>query len=400
MKNLKNLDGLSVVAIDLDIWSGQTKLEDLDLSLQEGYNNEVVKLGNKRLVSRKVLRPFDRIKSAVRRQMLRRGIPFLTGYAIPAEQLEECVNEIEKLKAEFNDAVTEFLTEYEKSLQEWIDDNPNDEQVIRRGALPLTAVAKRFGFTWDAFSVQSSDHEKAKENLDSTTGKLGTKLIDSIQETALDFWDRVLSGRTSVGITCHITLREMKGKLEGLSFLDSRSKPLIELLDRVIAQSELPESKCGRDYVEPFFSQLTSAVLILADKKRMEQYLQGYSQSAIQPTLLEATTAHAATAASPAVAAEQEPAPETSDEDFFAALDIGVKKDVVTSKPTEAKAEVVEEEKTTEIEAVVEAKKEVAQVETKAEIVEVQAVVQAEVETLEAEVLAPVTFGLGDTPLF
>ena len=182
MKNLKNLDGLSVVAIDLDIWSGQTKLEDLDLSLQEDYNQEVVKLGNKRLVSRQVLRPFDRIKSAVRRQMLRRGVPFLTGYAIPATQLEDCIKEIEKLKDEFDSAVNEFLSQYENNLDEWIRQNPQDEAAIRRGALPLKAVAKRFGFTWDAFAVQSVEHNQAKKNLDMTTGQLGSKLIESVQE--------------------------------------------------------------------------------------------------------------------------------------------------------------------------------------------------------------------------
>lgn len=389
MQNLKNLDGLSVVAIDLDIWSGQTKLEDLDLSLQENYNQEVVKLGNKRLVSRQVLRPFDRIKSAVRRQMLRRGVPFLTGYAIPASQLEDCIKEIEKLKIEFDNAVSDFVSDYDKNLEAWISQNPQDESAIRRGALPLKAVTKRFGFTWDAFAVQSVEHEQAKKNLDGTTGQLGSKLISSVQDAALDFWNRNLRGRSSVGITCHLTLREMKSKLDGLSFLDARTKPLIALLDRVIDEAARPESKCGRQYVEPFFSQLTSAVLILADNNRMNEYLDGYEQHQQEslPSLLEGT------GTTTVVAATKE-STEMSSKEFFSTLLGGSIKavpvdyvgDTEVGKPVAIKPEaVVEDEIEIKSEAVVE-----DEIEIKPEVV-----TGNELETPCVDAQAPVGFGFG-----
>lgn len=382
MQNLKNLDGLSVVAIDLDIWSGQTKLEDLDLSLQENYNQEVVKLGNKRLVSRQVLRPFDRIKSAVRRQMLRRGVPFLTGYAIPAGQLEDCIKEIEKLKIEFDNAVSDFVSDYDKNLEAWISQNPQDESAIRRGALPLKAVTKRFGFTWDAFAVQSVEHEQAKKNLDGTTGQLGSKLISSVQDAALDFWNRNLKGRNSVGITCHLTLREMKSKLDGLSFLDARTKPLIALLDRVIDEAARPESKCGRQYVEPFFSQLTSAVLILADNNRMNEYLDGYEQH-LQEQLPDLLDGHATPVAA---IAPTNASVEMSAKDFFSSL-LGDLKAVPVDH--------VDDEKTNP------SAKPEAKIEVEADV-KPEAKIEADDELVAPCVAAqaPVGFGLGSMPIF
>lgn len=286
-ENIKNLDGLAVISIDLDIWSGQTKLQDIDLSLADEYNNEVVNLGNKRLVSREALKPFERLKSAVRRNMLRRGIQFLNGYAVPVEQMDEVVEEIEGWRLQFDQAVTDFLASYSGNVEAWISQNPSDEAVIRRGTLPLEAVEKRFGFAWDAFHVQSVDNASAQSQLDSSAGQLGNKLIADIQQTARDFWDRSLSGRAMVGTTCVMTLREMKRKLESLAFLDYRSRPLIALLDGVITQSERAESRTGRNFVDPFFSQMVAAVLVLADRSRMQEYLDGYhsSQDEVQESL-------------------------------------------------------------------------------------------------------------------
>lgn len=286
--NIKNLDGLAVISIDLDIWSGQTKLQDIDLRLADEYNNEVVNLGNKRLVSRDSLKPFERLKSTVRRNMLRRGIQFLNGYAVPVDQLDEAIEEIESWRVQFNEAVVDFLATYHGNVEAWISQNPADEDVIRRGTLPVEAVEKRFGFSWDAFHVQGVNNTTAQSQLDSSAGQLGNKLIDDIQNTAREFWDRNLKGRAMVGITCQATLREMKRKLESLAFLDSRSKPLIKLLERVILQSERAESRTGRNFVDPFFSQLVASTLILADKTRMKEYLEGYHE---QPDLCQATQA-------------------------------------------------------------------------------------------------------------
>lgn len=276
-ENIKKLDGLAVISIDLDIWSGQTKLQDIDLRLADEYNNEVVNLGNKRLVSRESLKPFERLKSTVRRNMLRRGIQFLNGYAVPVDQLDEAIEEIEGWRVQFEDAVMDFMATYHGNVESWVAQNPEDEEVIRRGTLPLEAVEKRFGFTWDAFQIQGvMNNEAAQSQLDSSAGQLGNKLIADVQQTARDFWDRNLKGRSMVGITCQATLREMKRKLESLAFLDRRSKPLIELLDRVILQSERAESRTGRNFVDPFFSQLVASTLILADRTRMQEYLDGY----------------------------------------------------------------------------------------------------------------------------
>lgn len=277
-ESIKNLDGLAIISIDMDIWSGQTKLEDVDLDLEEEYNADVVKIGNKRLISRDALKPFDRIKSATRRQLLRRGVPFLSGYAVPVEQLDDVVEEVESLKKEFDDARAEFLSTYHAHIEQWVAQNPEDEKIIRRGTLPVEAVEKRFQFVWDAFHVQTVDNDAAVGRLEATAGQLGDKLVNSIQEMARQFWDRNLRGRAMVGTSCQATLREMRRKLESLAFLDSRCKPLIALLDRVIAQSERAESRTGRNFVDPFFSQLVASVLILADTKRMNEYLDGYEE--------------------------------------------------------------------------------------------------------------------------
>lgn len=349
-ESIKNLDGLAIISIDMDIWSGQTKLEDVDLDLANDYNADVVNIGNKRLISRDALKPFDRIKSATRRQLLRRGIPFLSGYAVPVEQLDDVVEEVESLKKDFDDARAEFLSAYHAHIEGWVAQNPMDEKIIRRGTLPVEAVEKRFQFVWDAFHVQSVDNDTAVGRLEATAGQLGDKLVNSIQETARAFWDRNLRGRTMVGTSCQATLREMKRKLESLAFLDSRCKPLIALLDRVIAQSERAESRTGRNYVDPFFSQLVASILILADTKRMNEYLDGYEEElakaeaapadAVQDELFETIPAPT-TEPKPAPAPAATQAEATDGMDFFDALAeiAGIGDEVPTHQPAAHEAE-------------------------------------------------------------
>lgn len=333
--NLKNLSGLAILSIDMDIWSGQTKLEDTDLELAEDYNRDVVNIGNKRLVGRAALKPFDRIKSATRRQLLRRGIPFLSGYAVPVEQLDEVVAEVESLKLQFDAEVHSFLGTYEANVEAWIAQNPDDEAVIRRGTLPIEAVEKRFQFVWDAFHVESVDNNKARGRLEATAGQLGEKLIQDVQQTARSFWDKNLRGRKQVGVTCQTTLREMKRKLESLRFLDNRCTPLIHLLDGVILQSERAESRNGRNFVDPFFSQLVASVLILADSNRMNEHIEGYEEAVasgeMQPwaATLQQSALFADTSQAPSQAAvnpvnnapQPSQKPATKVDDFYDALE-------------------------------------------------------------------------------
>ena len=83
-------DQLTLVMLDIRIWSGRKKLrpEDLRLSGDEIPPEDLVSLGSKRVCDPESLKAFYRLKQSAERACLRVGTRFLGGFAIPQDQAE------------------------------------------------------------------------------------------------------------------------------------------------------------------------------------------------------------------------------------------------------------------------------------------------------------------------
>lgn len=274
---VQHLESLCVIHVDFDIWSGQTRLSPADLKLGEGGEippEKVAQLGSKKICDPAKLKGFNRLKTETRRLLLSYGMPFMNGFAVPASKSDEICDKLNTISIEFEALKQTFINGYNAAVEEWITENPEYETAIRAGALPRSAVEKRIGFEYQVFMIQPiSDDDPTANNLNRKVESLGRDLLDEVTDEAQKFFSKNLSGRVTCGVTTRITLKNIRDKVDGLSFLNGSLIPLVDLLDETLRGYE--QHAQGRVIQAPFFYQVLAAVLIMSDRQRIEEYASG-----------------------------------------------------------------------------------------------------------------------------
>lgn len=274
------LKQLCIIQADFDIWSGKSRLAPEDLKLGIGGeipSEKIAQLGTKRLCAPERLRGFYRLKSETRRTLESIGMPFMNGFAIPASRLPEVADRLVNVEKEFKLLKDEFLLTYKQAVDEWCIHNPEFEKAVRAGAPAQEVIDRRIGFEFQVFHIAPSNMEgQLGDRLNVKVSGLSDELINDLTNEAEKFYEERLAGKVECGITTRMTLRNMRDKLDGLSFLNKKAEPLVKLIDELI--EGYTKYAISRKVVAPFFHQLTSTVLILSSKTRIEQYLQGQLQ--------------------------------------------------------------------------------------------------------------------------
>lgn len=270
---VNHLDQLAILQIDFDIWSGQVKLDDPDIKLGIGGQippKELVDLGRKNVIDKAHLRPFNRIKTSARRLCLSRGMPFMNGFAVPIDQVDDICNELNKIAVEMNDLKANFVAGYDNWVQEWEQKNPDYAEAIRAGKLSKTVVEKRIGFDFQVFQVNPVNDEQAKK-LNGMASGLAEELLDEIIIEADGFYQKNLKGKEECQTSTQKTLIRICEKVDGLSFLDSRFLSVVELLQKTI--NGYPSS--GKVVQGEQYFRILSAALILSSKTKIQEYAVG-----------------------------------------------------------------------------------------------------------------------------
>lgn len=270
----KVTDQVVVVDLNINIWSGQRKLDIADIRLGQGGElppEKVANLGNKKIVDPKSLNPFHRIKTKARRYLADHGMPFLGGWACPAAKYAAIQARLKEFEAEYDGAKVRFLHDYDRTVESWVADNPEYANEIRRGVMHVKDVERRIDFSFETFKLQPAA-EGEEEKLERKVARLGDDLLDEVAATAAKFAE-TLVGRTEIASTTSITLKGIRDKVEGLAFLNGNLQPVAELLSETIRGYEL--NREGRNVVAPFIYQVQAVVLTLADRDRIERFARG-----------------------------------------------------------------------------------------------------------------------------
>lgn len=272
---VKHFDSLAVVLDDFDIWGGKTSLSESDFRLGEGGElppASIASLGNKKIIDSSHLRGFHRLKTQCRRLLLRHGVPFLNGVAIPVDKVDSITRQLDGIAGEFELLKQEFLANYDQAVAEWVQSHPEYQEVIARGALSRKDVQSRLKFEYQVFSVQAHNDSHAQKLNDKVEG-LGHDLLNEVAQTASKMYDNHFAGRSRCGRRAYSLLSQLREKVSGLSFLNGHLMPLVGMMDAAL---QLFVGMQKGDYVEaPDFWQVSSTVLILSQRKTIEQYANG-----------------------------------------------------------------------------------------------------------------------------
>lgn len=389
-----------VIDAEINIWSGQRKLDATDIRLGQGGElppETVANLGNKKIADPKSLSPFHRIKTAMRRYLAEIGMPFLGGWACPLDRFDEVKARMEQYQIEFGNAKTRFLSSYDSAVEDWIASNPNYESEIRRGVMHRDDVEKRIKFGFNTFKmVPAADSEG--QRLERRVAGLGDDLLLEIAESAARFADQLI-GREAISATTSITLKGLRDKIEGLAFLNGNLQPVADLLSDTLSGYQLHRD--GRNIVAPFIYQVQAVALTLADVDRIEKFARGEIDikaqakvveqmetgsipnpvTAVTQPVAEVVPVAPVTPVAPVAPVVQAQKTDTEAADLFADLDeLLPAKEQSADEPKPAQAEVVNEQPQPEAAAVVQVPAEPVVVTTPAPVTQVTPVEGFDIE--------------------
>lgn len=277
-RQIQHLENLCVIHVDFDIWSGQTRLNAEDLKLGEGGEippEKLALLGSKKICDPAKLRGFHRLKTKCRRKLEHYGLPFMNGWAVPAERLDTILKQLDSIGKEFDAVRQEFLRCYDKAVDDWANDNPGYEHIIRAGAMPRGVVETRIGFDYQVFQIQPVGEvsDATQQRLNRKVGGLSDALFGEITAEANKFYEERLKGAMSLDVATRKTLENLRSKVDGLSFLHGSLASLVHLLDETIQGYQ--QHAQGRYVVAPFLYQVMAAVLIMRDRTMIASYANG-----------------------------------------------------------------------------------------------------------------------------
>lgn len=273
---MKNLEKLVLVSLDIDIWSGQAKLQASDLkriSVEDLPPESLASLGSKRLCNKEHLKVFSKLKTRALRAVMDHGRPFLGGYAYPMDRMVELEGRLMMIEQEYQSAKSQFMNRYDEAVSDWINENPEYADAILAGALTRAEVGERLNFGFQIINIQPAESSEAQTRLKKSVRGVGDALVDEISDKANDFFEKYLIGTEQVSTQTKRTLSNMRDKVSGMAFLNGNLLPMEQLLDEMLQGYEAHRGNkhvVGEDY-----NRILAATLILSDRKKLDRYTSG-----------------------------------------------------------------------------------------------------------------------------
>tara|TARA_R110002051_G_scaffold318017_2_gene399822 strand:- start:7952 stop:9415 length:1464 start_codon:yes stop_codon:yes gene_type:complete len=274
--NIQTLENLCVVDADFDIWSGKARLEESDFKLGDGGEippENLTSLGSKKICDPAAISRFHALKSQARRLLTHYGLRFMNGFAIPQSKLEYIESELEIIQQKFNAERQLFLDNYEETVENWLAENPNYADELRRGIMPVDVVSERIGFKYLIYNINPANDTQATQ-MSRQVDSLTNDLYKEIASEASDFYKKYLSGtKPYLSASTKPSLVKLFDKVDGLSFMNASLDPLAKLLKETIDGFDTHKVK---NRIEgPFLYQVCAVVLICADEDKIHGYADG-----------------------------------------------------------------------------------------------------------------------------
>jgi hypothetical protein len=221
------LDKVVVINLDISLWSARKKLCPEDLKGVILPPDKLASLGSKRVYDPEALNVFANLKRQAERVCLNAGTRFLSGYAIPEEKVPALLIELAELGEEFTRVKNEFLSKYQSTLNEWIEDAGEWADIIRAAVETKEAVSEKLSFGFTPFKVGPCSFESESEEsvtmaqdlLASQVTGLSGQLLKEIRQASRLAFEASFKGRTEVTRKALRPFNTISDKLKGLMFV-------------------------------------------------------------------------------------------------------------------------------------------------------------------------------------
>lgn len=236
------LENIVVLVLDIRLWTGRKKLRPEDLAangIRPGQlpPGTLASLGNKRVIGNEALAPFMAIKREAEKTCLAKGVRFLGGYAVPADEAATLVDKLAELRTAFDRAKADLLQRYDEEIHRWIAENPPEWAPIIRAAVdPVSHVQKALSFNYAPVAISAPEGMEESEELEAQAQGLYGQLCHEVRVAAQVAFDASYVGRASVTRKALRPIQAIREKLCALVFLDPLVSEMIHTIDDTLAR--------------------------------------------------------------------------------------------------------------------------------------------------------------------
>jgi len=288
-EDMKVLEKVVCMMLDVHLWTGRKKLDIGDLKLvgrDQIPPEDLASLGSKKIVSPEDIAIFATLKKRAERLLEGVGIRFLGGYALPETEVKKVSAELAGIQSEFTTAKKNFLAIYDQVVQDWINAHPDWGSIIRAAIAPKEEVERQLRFDFQMFKINPVDDRSVSQinaGLVKQVGGLGDRLFFEIGKQAEEAWELSFKGKVKITQKALRPVRAMREKLFGLSFLDPRVNPVIDRIDAILAK--LPTSG---PIENTDLDALAGLVLLLSNPDKMREHGAAARAAISSPTAIHA----------------------------------------------------------------------------------------------------------------
>lgn len=279
--DIKVLDNLLAVNLDISLWSARRKMTAQDLGSTELPPEDLASLGSKRIADPAHLKIFGTLKARATSYLDKHGVRFMSGWAVPQEMANEITKQLTIIRDEFMLEKEKFLATYNESITSWIEKHDDWADIIRNSVVNPDYVRSRMGFRWQLYKVVPSSVDTAVDDgLCSEVESLGNTLFSEVADSARDMWKKVFEGKTEVTHKALSPLKTLHTKLTELSFIEPHVMPVADIIQASLQRIPKKGNIVGADLL-----LLQGLVCLLKDSKALLEHahkiIQGYGPATV-----------------------------------------------------------------------------------------------------------------------
>ena len=271
MKTIEVLRHVVIVQPEFHIWSGRKKLRAPDVGLSASdVPEDLISLGSKRVCDPGRLKEFARLKKKAERECAAVGARFLGGFAIPSTLITALSVTLDGICRDFNTHKDRFLDTYEQEINAWIGQHPRYAEALRMAIPGESVVASGLSGAYHVYRITPAD-EAPEANLAPEVEGLAETLYHDISGAARKLYEASVLGKKTVSRKAIGSLAKIAKKLDGLSFLDHRMRPIVYTINATVLR--MPAT--GPVLVQSDLNALTATLLLLSDVDKMKRHGEG-----------------------------------------------------------------------------------------------------------------------------
>lgn len=247
-------ENATAFTLDVTQWGGRKKLEKKDLRGDvEIPPDTLASLGSKKIYDHKELRIFNTLKARAENLLKAKGVDHVISrgvFVVPSNMTAEVAFELRAIKTEFDEALTNFLANYDQKLSEWLAENEEWRGMIEGALETKEDVRKRISFEYNIFTFGATNNPELDAQMEGRLSGLTGRLFIETAQVAKESYERSFDGKDEVKHKALGRLKAIREKLNGFQVCSPLVIPIVEDIDRVLAA--IPDNGLSITGVELF----------------------------------------------------------------------------------------------------------------------------------------------------